>query len=98
AALAGGVTAADLQSGEGRETPDRWAMRELYRRLPELPPQLQQFLAGCPEDVAARRDRIGCRELITRNLLAFAEGAVATCYWALAPEVPDYSDPYSPIG
>lgn len=98
AAAAGGVTPADLQSGAGRETPDRVGMRELYRRLPDLPAELQQFLAGCPEEVAARRDRIACRELVTRNLLAFTEGAVATCYWALAPEVPGYSDPFSLIG
>jgi len=80
------------------EGPDRRAMRELYQQLSELPPALQQFLDGCPPDVAARRDRIACREIITRNLIAFAEGVTTTCYWHLAPEVPDYADPHNMLG
>lgn len=89
-----------VQAGEQRDddSPDRRAMRELYRRLPELPGELQQFLDGCPPEVAARRDRIACRELVTRNLMAFAEGVAVTCYWQLAPEIPDYSDPLNPLG
>lgn len=82
----------------GGEPPDRQAMRRLYDQLAELPAELQQFLDGCPPDVAARRDRIACRELITRNLTAFAEGVTTTCYWDLAPEIPDYSDPYNMLG
>lgn len=68
------------------------ALGELDRRMPELPTELQQFLEGCPAEVAARRDRIACRELVTRNLLALAEGAVGTVYARLAPELLDQSD------
>lgn len=80
------------------EAPDRLAMRELYKHLSELPPELQQFLDGCPSELAARRDRIACREIVTRNLIAFAEGVTTTCCWGLAPEVPDFSDPYDMLG
>lgn len=80
------------------EISDRLAMWELYAHLSELPPELQQFLDGCPPEVAARRDRIACREIITRNLIAFAEGVTTTCYWDLAPEAPDNSDPYNMLG
>lgn len=95
-----GEGADTLPQGEAGEAEprDRRAMRELYRRLPELPGELQQFLDGCPPEVAARRDRIACRELVTRNLTAFAQGVTTTCYWDLAPEVPDYSDPYNMLG
>jgi hypothetical protein len=83
---------------DGEEPPDRRAMRDLYRRLAELPPELQQFLDGCPPEVAERRDRIACRELVARVLTLFAEDVTPACYWDLAPEVPGYTDPYSLIG
>jgi hypothetical protein len=85
-------------SAAAGETPDRAAMRALYEHLDDLPADLQQFLDGCPPAVAARRDRIACREVVTRNLLAFAEGVRVTCYWDLAPEVPGYSDRYNMLG
>jgi hypothetical protein len=84
--------------GPGAEAPDRRAMRTLYGRLDELPAELQQFLDGCPADVAARRDRIACREVVTRTLLALAEGIPLACWWDLAPEVPGYTDPYDTLG
>jgi hypothetical protein len=84
--------------GPGTEAPDRRAMRALYDRLDELPPELQQFLDGSPPDVASRRDRIACREVVTRTLLALAEGVSLACWWDLAPEVPGYSDPYNMLG
>src|SRR5258707_7301514 len=52
------------------ETPDRRAMRTLYARMKDLPPELQMFMQGCPPLLEARRHRIACREVVTRNLLA----------------------------
>jgi hypothetical protein len=98
AAFAPGATPLEQDSAGPDETPDRRAMRRLYEQLAELPAELQQFLDGCPPDVAARRDRIACRELVTRNVIVFAEGITTTCYWDLAPEIPDYSDPYNLLG
>lgn len=98
-AFAGGgpsMDSADLAAQP--ETPDRKAMRALYAKMTELPPQLQMFMQNCPPELAARRDRIACREMVTRNLLAMAEGVTRTMCWNLAPEVPNYRDPYNLMG
>ena len=80
------------------ETPDRKAMRSLYAKMSSLPPELQMFMQGCPPELAARRDRIAQREIVTRNMLALAEGVSRTMCWNLAPEVPNYRDPFNLMG
>lgn len=80
------------------ETPDRKAMRALYARMASLPPELQMFMQNCPPELAARRDRIACREIVTRNLLALSLGVRRTMCWNLAPEVPNYRDPFNLMG
>jgi hypothetical protein len=80
------------------ETPDRKAMRALYGKMPDLPPELQMFMQGCPPALAAKRDRIACREIVTRNLLALASGVTRTLCWNLGPEVPNYRDPFNLMG
>jgi hypothetical protein len=64
------------------------AMAALYDQMADLPPTLQMFMAGCPADLAARRDRINCRQLVVRTVLALAGGVHRTAYWNLAPEYP----------
>ncbi|MEV4601869.1 hypothetical protein AB0K15_31270 [Amycolatopsis sp. NPDC049253] len=83
----------ELQERAARETPERAAMRSLYARMAELPPRLQMFLDGCPPELGALRDRIGCRQLVVRTVLALAAGIRRTAYWNLAPEVPGPVDP-----
>jgi hypothetical protein len=83
-----------LKAEVGQETPERRAMAALYARMPELPPRLQMFMAGCPPGLEAKRHRISCRQLVTRNILALADGIRRTAYWSLAPEVPGPADPY----
>jgi hypothetical protein len=98
-AFAGGgpsMDSADLAAQA--ETPDRKAMRALYAKMASLPPELQMFMQNCPPELAARRDRIASREIVTRNLLAMAEGVTRTMCWNLAPEVPNYRDPYNMMG
>lgn len=80
------------------ETPDRLAMRTLYGKMASLPPELQMFMQGCPPELEARRHRVAAREIVTRNLLAMAEGVQLTLCWNLAPEVPNYRDPYNLMG
>jgi len=46
------------------------------------------FLAGCPADLEARRERIACRQVAARIVLALAAGVRRTAYWNLAPEYP----------
>jgi len=77
-----------------QDTPERRAMKALYARMAELPPTLQMFMYGCPPELEAKRHRIACRQLVTRNILALASGVRRTLYWNLAPEVPGPVDPY----
>lgn len=60
-------------------------MNALYARMSDLPPRLQMFMAGCPAELEAKRDRINRRQVVTRILLALAEGVRRTAYWNLAP-------------
>jgi hypothetical protein len=78
----------ELAAQAGQDTPERRAMAALYDRMDELPPTLQMFMAGCPSELAARRDRINCRQLVMRTVLALAGGVHRTAYWNLAPEYP----------
>ena len=77
------------------ESPERRAMKALYARMPELPPQLQMLMAGCPPELEERRHRINCREIVSRNLFALSAGVRRTVCWHLAPEVPGYEDPFT---
>lgn len=90
------LDSADLASAD--ETPDRRAMRALYAQMAELPPALQMFMQGSPPSLEAKRHRIACREIVTRNLLAMASGVKLTLAWNLAPEVPNYRDPLNMMG
>lgn len=72
-------------------TGEREAVRALYART-DLPDHLRMFLVGCPKELAEERDRIACRQLVTRTLLALAGGVRRTVYWHLAPEVPGEID------
>ncbi|WP_225731499.1 MULTISPECIES: glycoside hydrolase family 5 protein [unclassified Nocardia] len=74
------------------------AMVELYNRMPELPPELQMFMQGCPPEYADMHDRWMCREIVMRNLLALSAGVRRTTCWNLAPETPGGQKPYTILG
>ena len=76
----------ELAALAGEDTPERRAMSALYAQMDDLPPTLQMFLAGCPAELEAKRDRISRRQLVMRTLLALAGGIHRTAYWNLAPE------------
>lgn len=82
----------------GAEPPDRRTMRALYDRAEQLPDALRMFLDDCPPALAARRDRINCRQIVTRNILALAAGISRTVCWNLAPEIPGYRDRLNLMG
>jgi hypothetical protein len=84
----------ELTKRVGQDNPERRAMIALYRRAEELPDRLRMFLTGCPAGLAAKRDRINCRQLVTRTLLALSSGIQLASYWNLAPEVPGELEPY----
>ena len=70
-------------------------MASLYEQMASLPPQLQMFMRGCPEELEDKRHRINCRELVMRNLLALSAGVRRTVCWNLAPDIPGYENPLS---
>lgn len=84
----------ELQAQHAGQTPEYRAMTALYARMPELPETLQMFMADCPPELAERRRRMSCRDIVMRNLLALSCGVRRTACWNLGPEIPDYEDPY----
>jgi hypothetical protein len=84
-----------LVASAALDTPERQAMKALYARMSELPPQVQMLMHGCPPDLEERRHRINCREIVSRNLFALSAGARRTVCWHLAPEVANYDDPFT---
>lgn len=56
----------ELAAQAGQDTPERRAMDALYDQMADLPPTLQMFMAGCPADLEARRDRINGRQVVMR--------------------------------
>jgi hypothetical protein len=78
----------ELAERAKQDSPERRAMTALYDRMDTLPPRLQMFMAGCPAELDARRDRINARQVVMRTMLALAEGVRRTAYWNLAPEYP----------
>ena len=78
----------ELAAQAGQDSPERRVMTALYDRMDSLPPRLQMFMADCPAELEARRERINCRQVVMRTLLALAEGVRRTAYWNLAPEYP----------
>ena len=78
----------ELAERAAQDTPERRAMTALYARMADLPATLQMFMAGCPAELEARRQRINCRQLVMRTMLALASGVHRTVYWNLAPEYP----------
>lgn len=85
---------ADTQDA-GKPTPEHDAMAALYDRMSTLPPQLQMFLADCPEEYEQLRHRQNCREIVIRNVLTLAAGVRRTLCWNLAPETSGMDDRYA---
>jgi hypothetical protein len=73
------------------------AIASLYEHMASQPPQLQMFMRGCPPELEDKRDRINRREIVMRNLLALSAGVRRTACWNLAPDIPGYEDPLSPM-
>lgn len=91
--VAGSDAAASAEAAQ--QTPEQRALASLYARMDSLPPQLQIFMAGCPQVLEEKRHRMNCREIVMRNLLALSAGIRRTVCWNLAPEIPGYTNPLS---
>ncbi|MEV4109785.1 hypothetical protein [Nonomuraea sp. NPDC049695] len=89
------LTVQDLFDGTFTPEPVHAAMKRLYDRMAELPPALQMFMTGCPEELEARRHRLNADDLLIRNLLALSCGIRLTVCWQLGPETPEQPEPYN---
>lgn len=78
-----------------REPPEHKLMADLYARVAKLPPELRMFVPDAPVEDEERRHRWNSRDIVVRNLLAFANGVEFTMCWNLGPEVPNAPTTYS---
>ena len=65
---------------------------DLYSKMETLAPETQMFMLGCKPDLQARFERIQARDLVMRNVFAFAAGVQRTLYWDLVNDVSDRDD------
>jgi hypothetical protein len=68
------------------------AIAALYAKLDSLAPQTQMFMAGCPTELDRKFDRIQCRDLVMRNVLALSAGVQRTMYWDLWHDTSERDD------
>lgn len=87
------LSTADLAEQLTSDTPDRKAVRQLYRMAQQLPPSLRMFMHDAPAELVALRHRIACRQLAQRVVLIRSAGVDTLACWNLAPEVGNHSDP-----
>ncbi len=55
----------------------------LYDSMSSLPAQTQMFMMGSPQALTDKYDRMQCRDIVMRNILAFSAGVQKTMYWDL---------------
>ncbi|HEY5408095.1 MAG TPA: hypothetical protein VIJ92_13455 [Ginsengibacter sp.] len=56
---------------------------DMYDSINTLAPQTQMFMMGCSKELNDKYDRLQCRDIVMRNVLAFSAGIQKTMYWCL---------------
>jgi hypothetical protein len=69
--------------GKAAATPSGGSINDLYARMDKLAPETQMFLADCPSELDSKYQRLECREIAIRNVLALSAGVQRTAYWQL---------------
>ena len=64
----------------------------LYREMGYLAPQTQMYMQRCSPQLQAKFERMQARDLVMRNVLAFAAGVQKTAYWSLRSDAPNRDD------
>ena len=77
AAGAGGPAGQGADAGQ--QTPEQAAIASLYERMASLPPQLQMFMRGRPQELEDKRHRINCREIVIATCWRCRPGCVGRC-------------------
>jgi hypothetical protein len=49
--------------------------------MAKLAPQTQMFMVGCSQELEDKFQRIACRQLVMRNILAMSAGVHRTLFW-----------------
>jgi hypothetical protein len=70
-----------VAGGHAEANPVAAEIAHLYEVMSTLPPETQMFMLGCPPELNDKLARIQARELVMRNLFAFAAGVGKTLYW-----------------
>jgi hypothetical protein len=71
----------DAEQSKNLTRSQQQAVRDLYKDMSNLAPQTQMFMVGCPPELENRFQRIACRQLVMRNLLALSAGIERTLFW-----------------
>lgn len=74
-AVATNDTAAYLKMGNPIAT--------MYDSMNSLAPETQMFMMGSAKELNDKYDRLQCRDIVMRNMLAFSAGVQKTMYWDL---------------
>ena len=58
-------------------------LQDMYDSINKLAPQTQMFMMDCSKELNDKYDRLQCRDIVMRNILAFSSGVQKTMYWDL---------------
>lgn len=64
----------------------------LYERAESLAPETRMFLMDAPEALERKFQRLQCRDIVVRNVLALAAGVERTMFWDLTTDVAERDD------
>jgi len=68
------------------------AVAELYEKMPELSPQTQMFMWGCPPELEEKLRRIQSRTIVMQNLFALEAGLKRSLLWCYSPATNERDD------
>src|SRR5262249_33166857 len=71
----------DAEQSKNLTQVQQQAVRELYNDMTKLAPETQMFMVGCHQELENRFQRIACRQLVMRNVLALSAGIERTLFW-----------------
>lgn len=72
---------ANAQQSTNLTRTQQQSVKDLYNDMTLVAPQTQMFMVGCRQDLEDRFQRIACRQLVMRNLLALSAGIERTLFW-----------------
>ncbi|HEY4147513.1 MAG TPA: hypothetical protein VGM41_01225, partial [Chitinophagaceae bacterium] len=58
-------------------------VERMYDSITTLAPQTQMFMMGCSKELNDKYNRMQCRDIVYRNMLALSSGVQKTLYWDL---------------